>query len=194
MAVTLSDEQFTALMGVVQSAVEAAEEAREEAQEAKERVRDLEETAGRERGEMNARINDLEERESAEPEGPGIEASDYTPAGRVALLGEEVTSTKRDLRAATIFEHFYDWGEKAPAGYVLHSGKHEVLEKLSAHREERLTDWNTVYRAFEALDELAGDYIEHKPEKNLLVLHDTPPLHRAQADGAATPSSVVTTG
>jgi chemotaxis regulatin CheY-phosphate phosphatase CheZ len=185
MAVSLSDQQFTTLMGVVRTAVEASAEAQEEAAEARDRVEDLEEQVA----DQEARIADLEARgkaaarkchhleeeierveeaqsapesdavEEEAPDASGGEQAPQTPLEQVVGLPEHLAEeelTANQERARFIAQDVRDYAERVPAGYAIPSTD---LRKVLKAKDGATPHTQTVARVMDFLDDLGGEEV-----------------------------------
>ena len=112
------------------------------------------------------------------------------PIERVQQLDDQdhgINVTPSVRRAVALYENLRAWGVKTPRGHVLKT-KNNLRSLLSAETEENLK-WKQVYRACEALDDLAKGGVEY---------HENNPRHGkmlvipAQSDGHSQPSSAAT--
>lgn len=160
--------------------------------ELEDEVDELREHSAQDRAEIRKDVENVrEEAESGSKDPSGEDDapdSPETPIERVSALddqdhGIEVTPSVR--RATVLYEHLRDWAVKTPRGFILKT-KNGLRNLLSAATEENLS-WKLVYRACEALDDLAkGDveyYEDHPRHGKMLVIPN---------DGHGQSSSVAT--
>jgi uncharacterized protein YhaN len=118
---------------------------------------------------------------------------DFTPIERMAALGEDIAESASDKRALTLFENFTDWASKTPRGLVLKSGADRVKTLMNVAREEdKISDWNQVYRAYESLEDLSDGYIEYVDDKKrgkMLVLEEPMPSMSGSAEDDSSPTA-----
>lgn len=137
--------------------------------------------------EVSETVDSLSDPHPSEGEDGGPE-SHSTPIERVQQLEEDqhgIDVNPSVRRATTLYEHLRDWAVKTPRGYVLKT-KNNLKSLLSAATEESLK-WKQVYRACEALDDLAKggvEYHENNPRhgKMLVMPNDA----QGQSSSAAT--------